>query len=208
MDIIKEALRYIGYRGEPDAQTAELLEKGKKELEGAVSPAFCFALKKKSECGNLLPGSDIAKHLAGCESVIFFAATLGAGADRVIRAAESVNMAYALILDALASSCIEQYCDECEKKMHEKTGENYTSRFSAGYGDYPISVQGDLICLLGADKRIGLTATENHILIPRKSVTAVIGVSSGKTQERKISCDSCNMRDRCIFRKEGTSCGR
>ena len=137
--------------------------------------------------------------------MLFFAATLGAGADRLIRAAEVENMAYALVLDALSSAMIERYCDECEEIMREKTGGRFTFRFSPGYGDFPIELQGALLRFLSAEKRIGLTATANHILIPRKSVTAVIGIIATKVGEplKKKTCESCNMRDRCDFRRCG-----
>ncbi len=207
-DVKKEALRYLGCRGEPDEQTERLLQRGIGELDRSVSPAFCFLVRNKAECAELLCGNDIQKHLADCESVIFFAATLGAGADRLIRAAEIEDMAYAVVLDALASARIEQYCDQCEEEMKKKTGGNYTWRFSPGYGDFPIALQSNWIRLLSADKRIGLTATENHILIPRKSVTAVIGISPEKKKERADPCAICGLREQCGFRKDGLSCGR
>lgn len=201
-DVKAEALRYLGVRGEADGQTLALLEQGERELNAAVFPAFCWQAEKKSECGGLLRGSDIQKHLDSSEEVLFFAATLGAQADRLIRAAQVGNMAYALVLDALSSAMIERYCDECETVMREKTGGYFTARFSPGYGDFPIELQGALLRFLSAEKRIGLTATENHILIPRKSVTAVIGITDTEGTKRR-SCEQCNMRDRCDFRRCG-----
>lgn len=208
MDIKKEALRYVGYKGEPDEQTLMLLLKAEKELLSSVQPAFCWRVLDKSECKSILIGNDIKKHLSGCEKIILFAATLGANADRVIRTAEISNMAYALIADAYASAMIEDYCDRCEQEMNEKTGGNYTWRFSPGYGDYPISQQSEFVSILSADKHIGLTVTDNYILIPRKSVTAVIGITDIKRDEYRNKCDSCNMRNTCVLRKDGTDCGR
>lgn len=202
-----EALRYLGYKGEPDPQTAQLLDRAEKAFSD-IAPAFCCRVLHKSECGMLLQGNDINEHLSGCERVIVFAATLGAAAERLIRTAEISDMAYAVVLDAYASAFIEDYCDKCEKELNEKTGGFFTWRYSPGYGDYPVSVQSDFIRFLSADKQIGLTATENHILIPRKSVTAVIGISKKEEQSEKSGCDSCNMRETCKFRKDGQGCGR
>ncbi|MCM1333693.1 MAG: hypothetical protein NC084_06040 [Bacteroides sp.] len=202
-DVKAEALRYLGVRGEADGATLALLDRGVKALDAAVSPSFCWRVEKREDCGAYLVGADIEKHLADCKEVLFFAATLGASADRLIRAAEVENMAYALVLDSLASAMVERYCDECETEMREKTGGFFTARFSPGYGDYPIELQGALLRLLSAEKRIGLTATENHILLPRKSVTAVIGIDREKAPPKKRSCESCNLRDRCDFRRCG-----
>lgn len=203
-DVKAEALRYLGVRGEADGATLALLDRGERALNAAVSPAFCWRAEKKADCGGLLAGKDIELHLAESGEALFFAATLGAAADRLIRAAEVENMAYALVLDSLASATVERYCDECEIEMREKTGGFFTARFSPGYGDYPIELQGSLLRFLSAEKRIGLTATENHILIPRKSVTAVIGIMDHAPRgTAKKSCESCNLRDRCDFRRCG-----
>ncbi len=207
MNIKNEALRYLGCKGEPDSATASLLERAEKAFSETV-PAFCFSVLHKSECGMLLQGKDIKKHIKDCKRVIFFAATLGAAADRLIRAAEIENMAYAVVLDSYGSALIEDYCDKFEAQMLKKTGGFFTPRYSPGYGDYPISVQHDFIRFLSADKRIGLTATENHILIPRKSVTAVIGVSEKNMNKEKNGCESCNLKDTCKYRKDGQGCGR
>ncbi len=207
MNIRNEALRYLGCKGEPDKQTAVLLDNAE-EAFSVVTPSFCCRVLRKSECAELLHGEDIKEHLEGCDRVIVFAATLGAQADRLIRTAQVSNMAYAVVLDAYGSALIEDYCDKCEIELNEKTCGFFTWRYSPGYGDFPISLQSDFIRFLSADKKIGLTATENHILIPRKSVTAVIGISESGERTEKSGCDSCNMKETCKFRKDGQSCGR
>lgn len=207
MNIKKEALRYLGCKGEPDSATKELLDRAEKAFS-SVNPASCYRVVLKEECGILLQGNDIKEHLENCERVVVFAATLGAAADKLIRTAEIFDMAYAVVLDAYASALIEDYCDRLEEQLREKTEGFFTWRFSPGYGDYPISVQHDFIRFLSADKLAGVTVTENNILIPRKSVTAVIGISEKGNQEEKRGCDSCNMKDTCKYRKDGHTCGR
>ncbi len=208
MDIRKEALRYLGCKGEPDSQTDELLTAAEKALETNVRPDFCWRVINKAECEHILIGEDIKNHLSDSQKVIIFAATLGAEADRLIRMAEVSNMAYAVVLDAYASALIESYCDSCEEKMKQRTGGNYTWRYSPGYGDYPISLQREFIKLLSADKKIGLTATESHILVPRKSVTAIIGITGSERDKYRNKCDSCSMKETCRLRKDGLGCGR
>ena len=209
--IKSEALRYMGYKGAPDDVTAGLLDKAYRELEKAVSPKYTYLLCERDTAAALLAGNDINAHIEGCGRLILFAATLGSGADRLIRSAEISNMAYALIMDSAASAYIEEYCDEAENEIKSAVGAvYYTWRYSPGYGDYPISLQNDVISFLKADKLIGLTVTDSHILIPRKSVTAVIGVSDSKINEKraKSGCESCSMKEKCLYRKGGTTCGR
>ncbi len=203
----EEALRYLGYRGSaPDETTAALLDNGFEELSAAAAGRHVYKIAEKSEISGLLVGNDINEHLSGSDRAVIFAATLGSGADSVIRRAEIGNMAYALILDALASAMIEEYCDNTEAEINSAVGGNFTWRFSPGYGDYPIEMQPDIIRYLNAEKLIGLTVTASNILLPRKSVTAVIGVSDNAQLSSKNGCDTCNMRESCQFRKTGTSC--
>ena len=61
--------------------------------------------------------------------------------------------------------------------------------------------------LLNSQKEIGLTVTNSGIMIPRKSVVALIGVSDKKAISTKKSCDYCNNRHNCDYKKEGHSCG-
>lgn len=208
MDVKKEALRYLGYRGkEPDEATAELVDRGYAELKAASSPRECHKVVSMEEADFLLKGGDIRSHLRDSGRVIFFAATLGSEADRLIRTAEIRNMAYALVLDALASAMTEAHCDALETRLHGEVGGFFTWRFSPGYGDYPIDVQPEIIRFLNAEKLIGLTVTNSSILIPRKSVTALIGVSDTEQSRGVRGCAACGMREKCTYRQEGTTCG-
>ena len=58
-----------------------------------------------------------------------------------------------------------------------------------------------------AGRRLGVTATASCLMIPAKSVTAVIGLSD-KPQGAKIrGCAYCTLREDCAYRKRGTVCG-
>ena len=208
-DVKEEALRYLGYRDhEPDEATAALIEKGYKELTDTVSPHTVHKLVYKQDAVTLLAGNDIERHLAASDRVIFLAATIGSAADKLIRTAEIQNMAYALVLDALASAMTEKLCDETEEQLRSSYGGHFTWRYSPGYGDYPITLQPDIIRFLNADKLIGLTVTDSNILIPRKSVTAVIGISDHEQEHSVRGCAGCSLRETCRYRKEGNPCDR
>ncbi len=213
MSITEEVLRYLGYKGEPDEQTKALISRASKAML-EIQPLSCHCVLKKSRCEHILVGNDIKKHLDGCERVIIFAATLGVNADRLIRSAEVSDMAYAVVLDAYASAFTEKWCDACEDELKRNvigdihTEYSLTERYSPGYGDYPIWLQGEYIKLLSAQKKIGLTCTENHILTPRKSVTAIMGITENPRNDKINKCENCNMKDKCIMRKDGRSCGR
>lgn len=212
-----EAFRYLGIKGTPDNATLQLADKCEKMLLAEITPKFCWSYAAISEHSDnsvklsgytlSLAGNDISAHLDGCCGVALLAATLGNNVDKLLRQAQAQDMAKAVILDTMASAAIEQVCDEAEKEISARLeNKHFTWRFSPGYGDFPIEVQNDFLTALNAQKVIGLCASASGMLIPTKSVTAVIGVHEKSVQNKKNSCESCNMRDRCNYRKTGGTC--
>ncbi len=214
---INEVLRYMGCPPEQAApQTRALAEQAAAQMEQTARPRSVFRESGLSitgdgvllESGLLLPGRDLARHLAGCDRAVMLAVTLSAQADTLIRRAESRDMALALALDCAAAALVEEVCDRLEGEIFAKyPGCHFPFRFSPGYGDLPLSVQSGLLALLDAPRKIGLCANENHILTPRKSVTALVGVSREPVGRAVRSCQSCPGREGCQYRKSGGHCG-
>ncbi len=211
----EEAARYMGVRGEPDEKIARLLDKYEPIVRENLRPAYVYRQGKieRTEnelkiCGVSLLGNDIRKHLKGCEMAIIFGATVSAEADKLIRQASVTDMAAALAVDALCSAAIEQVCNAAEEEIFADVNAPYrTWRFSPGYGDLPISHQKELLLALNAQRRIGLTVTDSFLLIPSKSVTAVIGICDSAPLHSPQGCKTCRMRENCAFRKnEGRIC--
>lgn len=210
-----EVLRYLGYNGQEISDTiSEMIDKTSAEAEKAVTPRYCAVESpisrsadgiRVNSCGMLLCGSDIAEHLKGCESVILFAASIGADIERRIRIYEAQDLTRAIIMDCCGSSLIESYCDLVCGSIAERLTERGlfpTSRFSPGYGDLPLSLQPEFLRVLNAQRQIGLTCNEQFLMFPRKSVTAVIGLSKTPVGGcSKTACDTCRMNSTCQFRK-------
>jgi len=95
---------------------------------------------------------------------------LGEEFDRLLRQTQVTDMAGAVILDRLAGGYIERFCNG---KDREIIGEHKAFRFSPGYGDFPLSANRDILNVLGAQKKIGLCATDLFLLTPQKSITGV-----------------------------------
>lgn len=219
LDIISkvETARYMGIKGIPDERTAEILDKYEPIVRERLRPAFVYreTTVHFSEDGvhfdgvnAVFTGNDIKKHLEGCERAVLLAVTVSAEADKLIRQVAVTGMAEALAVDCLCSSAIEQVCNKAEDEIFAENNVQFrTWRFSPGYGDLPISLQKEIILSLNAQRRIGLTVTESCMLIPSKSVTAIIGISDSPIEKGKKGCDICNMRDRCGLRQNG-GCGK
>ena len=155
----------------------------------------------------LLRGVDIARHLSGCGQVVLLATTLGAGADALINRWKRAEPTRSLVLDACATQLIEEFCEKIQRQIWKEaanSGLTATWRFSPGYGDLPLDVQPGILEALNASRTIGLTCTENYILLPRKSVTALVGLG-GMTARNTGGCDNCNLYYTCKFKKGGNS---
>lgn len=215
---IDEALRYMGYKKDINIDNiSALLDTCEKNLINSAKLRYCykiFDIEKNSENIKILntdltlSGKSIYNHLEDCNKAVLMACTLSDNADRLISRLNITDMTSALITDAMASTMIEQLCNEAELVIRKELDiKNMTWRFSPGYGDLPISIQKSFIKTINADKQIGLTVTDSNILIPRKSVTAIIGVSDSPLPQKKRGCAICNMNKTCQYRKRGLHCG-
>ena len=208
----REVLRYLGWRGTPiERELLEEIDGVCSEAEEKVEPrmiASRFALQDGCLMGAALElqGNDIRRLLCGCDEALLFAATLGAQSERMLLRAQAQDAGKALILDAVLSAAIEAYCDEEEGKLRAGlNGRHLTRRFSPGYGDMPLEQSGEIVSLLQADRRIGLTVSASGLMIPRKSVTAVMGIGEGGVKGAGGGCGLCRQKDACPYRKEQES---
>lgn len=99
---------------------------------------------------------------------------------------------------------MEDYLDEWQEELRkemEREGYYFRPRFSPGYGDFSIAHQGEILRLLDSAKKIGLSMTESSMLIPTKSVTAVIGLSREDIKCHRKGCEVCGKTD-CAFRRD------
>lgn len=203
------ALRYLGAAGPPDAALSALLQKAEAILRETAVPRAAVLCARRAQMARYLPGKDIERHLSECAQCVLLAVTLGAELDRAQRAANAADMACAVVLDALSSVAVEAVADAAEQSLREEfsgRGLFLTGRFSPGYGDYPLSVQNDLIRLLDAPRQIGLAATPTHLLTPRKSITALLGAADHPVTGYRADCTHCALREKCSNRKEGKTC--
>jgi len=208
---IQEVLRYLGYRAEKcDETIVSQIAQVSKEAQAEANAKNVFGVWDcKTGTDTVVLGDmninsrDLARHLGGCSRVVLLAATLGTGADAVMRKLSAQDMEKALIAQAVFTVMIENYCDTvvCEASKNPLLGGLYpTSRFSPGYGDFDIVWQKDMLKLLDCEKRIALTLTDGCMLVPSKSVTALVGFGKERTHDIEEKCLLCTNK-KCEYRK-------
>lgn len=221
MDINRnEVLRYLGYRKQfIDSNLSRVIDSCIEEIKSIAKPLKTYRVfnveASKEEvrllgCDIILRGKDIVNHLKNSKRCAILSVSLGAAVDNRIRYLSKADITRSIILDSAATEAVESLCSLAESEIKEiakKEGLEINYRYSPGYGDFSLNIQPEILRLLNAEKNIGLTCTENYILLPRKSVTAVIGfVHKGKKIEEN-RCNSCNAYSNCLYRRDGVDCG-
>ena len=228
-----EIWRYLGYHGAvPSPEIRERIAVCLAKLEEAARPQsverlFPLTREEDSNAGSQdaldpdgaaplirigtmeIRSRSLAKNLRGCREVCVLAATLGHGPDRLLRRAEIESVVDAAVLQAAAAAMIEAWLDDITSRLAETAARRkmfLRPRFSPGYGDCPLSVQTDLLRLLDAQKRVGIALTDALMMLPTKSVTALIGITDRPEPDHIHGCGSC-ASIHCPYRRETADSG-
>lgn len=214
-----EVLRYLGYRGqEIDGITDKRIDDMIELCLKTAKPRYHYVRFDIEETAGgiallgtdtVFRGKDIAAHLKGAGSIALMAVTLGHECERRLLQLEAKSMTDAVCFNSATIALTEEVADRCQSEIAaacRKDGYFTNARYSPGYGDFPLSQQSEVLRLLNAGPRLGITLTAGDLMLPRKSVTAVLGLFK-EEQEYHTSCLSCVMREFCEFRKNGEHCG-
>lgn len=206
-----EALRYVGVFEKADEALQARLQACQNQLFAAARPVGWWVRLGLSEApaGLFLSASDIQRHLAGCREMVLLGVSLGAGTDTLLRRLSATAVAEASLTDALASALTDEMAGQLEQIIRlslQKEGRYATGRYSPGYGNWPIDAQRMLCQLLDAQRRLGVCCSGSFLLSPRKSVTALMGVSDKPVKGQLAGCGHCVLRQTCMYRRRGKTC--
>ena len=221
----KKVLRYLQYKNQNISDNLlKVIEQSIEETKSIINPRFVlrtYPIKKvnlPNEKNQIilngvnltLKSDDLYNLLLECDECILMSATLGLEMEKEIRRLTYTDLTKGIIIDSCATTAIEEVCDIVQDHIAKKLlkeDKYITYRYSPGYGDLSIENNVGINNILNSQKEIGLTVTNSGIMIPRKSVVALIGVSSKNTVNSKRSCENCNNKHNCNYKKEGHSCG-
>ncbi|MGC8765614.1 MAG: hypothetical protein ACP5QT_06985 [Brevinematia bacterium] len=126
--------------------------------------------------GKEIISQKLAAVLKKSRFVSIIAATIG---EEIRKKMESANLTEAVIIDAIGSEAIEAFVDYIVEKVLVRErrlfGFRPTMRYSPGYGDLSVETNSYILEKVGA-KKIGIGFhPESFMLLPEKSITAIIG---------------------------------
>ena len=179
----------LGYRrpSQVPPRTARVLDEVIDHARGLIAPRAVYRRVVVSApepgvtlVGGMLRSTSRSLHdrLARCSEAVVFAATIGPAVETWgHELSERDEMTRALLADAYASAAAIALGLEVEAlgaRLLAEHGLEAIKRYAPGYGDWDLSDQRPLHALLGSD-RIGITLTEDFLMLPAKSISGIIG---------------------------------
>lgn len=183
----REIYRYLRLEGNaPDAATSADVERNLKRLEGAISLRHVASLRPVTKEGDSIVFGDFStssavlqKNMKTSEYALLFAMTLGPAVDRLISRLLITSKADAFITDACCTEYLESYANRyCAHVREEAAQQGFVAhpRFSPGFADFGLEFQWPLIRSLQADKKMHIALTKGNMLVPTKTITALMGL--------------------------------
>ncbi len=213
---LAETKRYAGLGSKSDFSTALLTEACTQGQLLAIPKGVWQIYPYDQEAHTImapdplvLSAEGVIKHLSGAVEVAAMAVTIGLPLEQEVSNLFSQNQyTLALLLDAAGTTAVETACDAVCNIIAQHAGRSGLiagRRFSPGYGGWSIEAQPDLLNL-ASGASIDLSVTDTKMLVPRKSVTAVVGLypyhqALSLPHQQELACDKCGQAG-CHARKE------
>lgn len=200
----KEVAVYLGYYSADGTDEKTVTDCISEFRSNADFRACCVKVPVKlTESGvNLgfmqVESKSLQKNLDGCDEAYILAATTGINSQRLIERNSVVSPIKGIVTDCVGSAAIEAFCDKINLSLSDNP-DFLRPRFSPGYGDLCIDCQRKIIDFLCTSKNIGLNLTDSLMMVPKKSVTAIIGVGKEKNKCKGNGCMTCKTEN-CPYR--------
>ncbi len=206
----KQVCYYVGYSADYKlpARILSLVDEYVEHAHQLIEPSYsCVIRDIKLVQGSrvIIEGSIafrsevIARLLEQCHKVAVFLVTIGKHLEETVyRLAEDGLILQSTVLDAIGSVAADKVADFVQGRIREVANDQglvISQRFSPGYCDWDIGQQKMLFWAVNGDS-MGIRLTEGCLMIPRKSVSGVIGIgSSNSNVENYNLCKTCNKYD-------------
>jgi hypothetical protein len=156
----------------------------------------------KIEGDVLKTGKRLISYLKGADSVVILLVTLGrALEERATTWMSEGEPLYGYLLDRIGSIAAEALAQNLEDRLrgeYANKDKSVSMRFSPGYCDWPIEEQFKLDSLIGFSKA-GVRLNKSCMMIPKKSITAIVGVGpKGLFSKSRSPCRFCGIKE-CLY---------
>jgi hypothetical protein len=151
--------------------------------------------------GATFEGPLVARALAGATEVVLVVCTIGPALEEQAGVLFTADVVRAMALDGagnaalgeVARQIVARICDEASAR-----GLDTGMHANPGQEGWPIEQQRLFFDLVPAQE-IGVRLTESYLMLPRKSVSFVVGLGP-EMRPGAVTCDFCSKRERCPWR--------
>ncbi len=206
----KQVCHYIGYDADykPPARILSLIDEYVENAHHLIEPSYSYTIwdiKRVQDSSVFIGGSIafesqvIARLLEQCHKVAVLLVTIGNHLEEMVSwLAEDGLVLQSAVLDAIGSDAAERVADFVQGRIGEVANDQglvISQRFSPGYCDWDISQQKMVFRAVNGDLA-GIRLTEECLMIPRKSVSGIIGIGLPHAEvENYNPCKTCDRYD-------------
>jgi len=181
-----------------------------------IQPAYIFKFKEIRAVSDslvcleettTLNSKTLSYVLADSIGVLIFLVTIGKRLeDEAFSLSEGGDLLKGYLLDTIGSEAVEGVgcrLDDDVEKIVKGNGYRASLRYSPGYCDWDIKEQKDIFQAIDSSS-IGVELTESCLMIPRKSISGIIGISENKGRRRPSPCVVCEKRHNCSYKRSSS----
>ncbi len=150
-----------------------------------------------------LRGEAIARALDRAKAVVAVVCTIGPALDDRVSALLSSDPLLAMALEGLGSAACERLAGDVMMTIEQQAvagGNRVTGPLAPGMIGWPLRDAQDELFALIDPMPIGVALTPSGQMIPRKTLSFLVGV--GVDVPAHAGCPACGARDRCKFRPD------
>lgn len=153
------------------------------------------------EGGGHLAGKLIGQHLAAAELAAVFVCTIGEAIDTRLAQVMDDDPVLGLALDGLGSAAVEALAAAACRRVETlsgQRGQQVSIPLSPGMIGWPVlEGQTQIFGLIDASAA-GVSLTSSGMMVPRKSLTMVIGMGA-HVLAAGTACDYCSLNETCRY---------
>lgn len=148
-----------------------------------------------------LSGPMVTQHLRSADSVFAVICTIGSEVEKYASSVFKNDMVLGLAIDGVGSAAVEALanavCRDIEINVAD-SGSHTTIPLSPGMVGWPVEEGQPVLFDILEPEQIGVELTPHKIMIPRKSLSMLIGVGA-ELDASGSTCDYCAMRETCRY---------
>jgi hypothetical protein len=150
--------------------------------------------------GMALTGPLVTQQLGGAQRVVAAVCTIGPELESTSASIFSEDPLYALALDGLGNAAVEslaqQVCGQIAEQVKQE-GLQASTPLSPGTPEWPVEVGQPQIFALLDPTKAGVNLTSGGMMMPKKSVSFVVGI--GQEMSQASMCTVCSLQNTCRY---------